>query len=388
MTKPILIVGGGNGVGLAIVKALVVQKKNVCIADVAFSGDAIALTTEETRYQINLASDNLESISHLDIGGLIITAGIGRLDFFESFTSEEIEKTFRINTLSAIQLIRSYYPRIQAQEDFPVAVIVSITGRIASPLYALYSATKGALVKFIEATNAELAYHGISNRILEVSPGKIKGTLFHGNENATNADVQELNHIAATIIEKVSAHEELYIPHYEDVYAGVLKRYADDPGGFAQQSLSYKIKNSTLNPKPQIKIGYLTGSWDLFHIGHLNVLNNARKYCDKLVVGVHKDGSHKGKQLFISLEERMAILRAIRIVDDVIVSSGEDMNDWERVKFDYLFVGSDYKGTERFNRYEELAKSLGVKIVYLPYTKTTSSTQLRSVISYEVAKGR
>lgn len=138
-----------------------------------------------------------------------------------------------------------------------------------------------------------------------------------------------------------------------------------------------------MNGKPQVKIGYLSGTFDLFHIGHLNMLRRAKDYCDYLVVGIHKDASHKGKATFIPFDERMEIVRSVSFVDAVIESEREDSDVWTkgRVKYDYLFVGSDYKGTERFNRYEEYFKDKGVKIIYFPYTQGTSSTQLRDALN-------
>ena len=129
-------------------------------------------------------------------------------------------------------------------------------------------------------------------------------------------------------------------------------------------------------------VGYLSGTFDLFHIGHLNILKRAKENCDYLVVGIHRDGSHKGKKTFIPFEERMEIVKSIKYVDEVIESEREDCDVYlkGRVKYDKLFVGSDYKGTERFNRYEKLFEGTGVQIVYFPYTKGTSSTQLRDAL--------
>lgn len=128
------------------------------------------------------------------------------------------------------------------------------------------------------------------------------------------------------------------------------------------------------------KIGYLSGTFDLFHIGHLSLLERAKKHCDYLIVGINKDASHKGKVTFIPLEERMRIVGAISVVDRVIEAPSQDDDAWNEIKYDYLFVGSDYKGSERFNRYEEFFRDKGVKIVYFPYTQGTSSTKLREVL--------
>ena len=133
-------------------------------------------------------------------------------------------------------------------------------------------------------------------------------------------------------------------------------------------------------------IGYLSGTFDLFHIGHLNLIRRAKEQCDFLIVAVHDSGKWKGKETFIPFEERKEIVGACRYVDQVVDSPVEDSDAWELYHFDKLFVGSDYKGTERFNRYEEFFKDKGVEIVYFPYTQSTSSTQIRALVNAPLGK--
>ncbi|MCK9471604.1 MAG: adenylyltransferase/cytidyltransferase family protein [Bacilli bacterium] len=128
---------------------------------------------------------------------------------------------------------------------------------------------------------------------------------------------------------------------------------------------------------PQVRIGYLSGTFDLFHIGHLNLLRRAKDYCDYLIVGVHSSGAWKNKETFIPYEDRVSIVQSIKYVDEVIPSYAEDADAWDKLKYNYLFVGSDYKNSERFKRYEEFFKDKDVEIVYFPYTKKISSTKLR-----------
>ena len=124
-------------------------------------------------------------------------------------------------------------------------------------------------------------------------------------------------------------------------------------------------------------IGYLSGTFDLFHVGHLNLLKKAKAECDYLVVGVHPDASHKGKKTVISFEDRKAVVSGCRYVDEVVEACSEDSDAWNLYHFHKLFVGSDYEGTERFKRYENFFADKGVQIIYFPYTKGTSSTQIR-----------
>lgn len=127
-------------------------------------------------------------------------------------------------------------------------------------------------------------------------------------------------------------------------------------------------------------IGYTTGVFDLFHIGHLNILKNAKSQCDYLIVGVTVDElvSYKGKKAFIPFDERFAIVEAIKYVDKAVPQTSMDkMEAWNKYHFNKMFVGSDWKGTETWNKWEKEFEKVGTEIVYFPYTKETSSTQLR-----------
>ena len=131
-------------------------------------------------------------------------------------------------------------------------------------------------------------------------------------------------------------------------------------------------------------IGYTSGVYDLFHVGHLNLLKRARLHCDYLIVAVTSDElslSRKGKMPIIPLSERMAIVSELRCVDQVVVQ--EDMDKygaWERLRFHKMFVGDDWKGDPKWVDLEERFKPHGVEIVYFPYTAHTSSTRLREVL--------
>jgi glycerol-3-phosphate cytidylyltransferase len=130
-------------------------------------------------------------------------------------------------------------------------------------------------------------------------------------------------------------------------------------------------------------IGYTTGVFDLFHIGHLNILKRAKEHCDYLIVGVTVDElvAYKGKSAFIPYEERSAIVEAIKYVDKVVPQTSMDkMKAWEELHFDRMFVGDDWKGTEIWNKWEEEFSQVGVEIVYFPYTKQTSSSELRTAL--------
>jgi len=132
-------------------------------------------------------------------------------------------------------------------------------------------------------------------------------------------------------------------------------------------------------------IGYVPGVFDLFHVGHLNVLRQARELCDVLVAGVVSDEvcvSVKGVAPFVPLEERIAVVDAIGIVDATYAELTTDKVDaWHEVGFQRLFKGDDWKGTERGLALEGRLAPHGVEVVYFPYTVHTSSTHLRALIA-------
>jgi glycerol-3-phosphate cytidylyltransferase len=131
-------------------------------------------------------------------------------------------------------------------------------------------------------------------------------------------------------------------------------------------------------------IGYTTGVYDLFHIGHLNLLKNAKGMCDKLIVGVTVDElvAYKGKKAMIPFEDRIEIVRSIKYVDAAVPQYDMDkLAACKKLGADILFVGDDWYGTEKWQKYEEEFAREGIKIVYFPYTKGISSTQITKALN-------
>ena len=131
----------------------------------------------------------------------------------------------------------------------------------------------------------------------------------------------------------------------------------------------------------QYKIGYTTGVYDMFHIGHLNILRSAKEKCDYLIVGVSTDEcvqSYKHKTPIIPFEERAAIVAAIKYVDEVVPQTSMDKLEFlKRRHFDVMFHGNEWKGTELYNNYEKEFALYGAKIEYLSHTDGISSSLLR-----------
>lgn len=144
------------------------------------------------------------------------------------------------------------------------------------------------------------------------------------------------------------------------------------------------MKNSNLDAPPikQI-IGYTTGVYDLFHIGHLNLLRNAKAMCDKLVVGVSTDEvvAYKHKSPVIPYVERIEIVRACQYVDLAIPQHSLDKFEaWEKINFDVLFVGDDWFQQPRWEDLQEKLTQKGVRVMYFPYTSGTSSTIINETL--------
>lgn len=128
------------------------------------------------------------------------------------------------------------------------------------------------------------------------------------------------------------------------------------------------------------KLGYTTGVYDLFHIGHLNILRRAKEQCEYLIVGVSTDGlveSYKHKRPVIPYEERVEIIKSIRYVDEVVPQTSLDkLEAWKKLHYNVLFHGSDWKGSSMYEEVEKKLESIGIDMVFLPHTTGTSSTMI------------
>jgi len=372
----ILIVGGSSGVGLSLVEYFNKDDSKV-IYIVDKKAPEINLNKNVIYIPFDLRDEDYSIFDDLDdINGLFITSGVGRLARFETFNDKEIRDVINVNAISPIRIIRKYYSKILGKEDFYTCVIVSISGILSSPLFALYGSSKAALSKFIESVNIELGKYNSINRILDVSPGYIEGTSFYGESTKLNM----LDGLREEILKNLFIRNTIFIPQYEELYRSIIEKYHRTPFEFGIESYDYKSKSTKIRNSPYTKIGYLSGTFDLFHIGHLNLFRRAKEYCDYLIVGIHKDGSHKSKSAHMSFEERKEIVNSIKYVDLVIESLPEDNLVYDNIKYDFLFVGDDYKNSDRFNSYERYFEGKDVEIIYFPYTKKVSSTLLRKLV--------
>lgn len=149
------------------------------------------------------------------------------------------------------------------------------------------------------------------------------------------------------------------------------------------------LLRSDIVNKKKYKVGYTTGVFDMFHIGHLNILKKAKEKCDFLIVGVSTDElvrNYKNKTPIIPFEERIEIVNAIKYVDQVVPQENMDkLEAWKKLKFDVLFHGSDWKNSTMYNQIEKDLNDVGVEVIFLPHTEGISSTLLSEVL-YKINK--
>jgi asparagine synthase (glutamine-hydrolysing) len=149
------------------------------------------------------------------------------------------------------------------------------------------------------------------------------------------------------------------------------------------------LENKSINDvksficKEEYIIGYTCGVFDLFHVGHLNILKRSKELCDCLIVAVTKDDlvSYKGKKAYINEKDRLEIVKSCKYVDEAIYQENHDKFEaWEKIKYDVLFVGDDWKGNDNWKKWENQLNNVGKQVIYIPYTKNISSTMIRNII--------
>lgn len=242
--KRILIVGGANGIGLAIAKEMASQSQceKIYIVDKSPLADEYKEEKIEC-YLFDLTNNDYSFFDRFeDIDSLMITAGFGKLSLFENIDEQYIINSFNVNTVAVIRVIKHFYDRIRSSEDFHCGVMVSIAGFMSSPFFAVYGATKAALKIFIESINVELLKSGTSNRILNVSPGSIKGTSFNNGKT----DLSLTSKLAKDIIGHLERKDDLFIPQYDEVFKDVLSRYHDDFRAEGEHSYDYKMNSGRM----------------------------------------------------------------------------------------------------------------------------------------------
>ena len=237
--KRILIVGGANGIGLSIAMQMV--KRDAC--EKVYIVDKSLLADEYKHPKIEYSQFDLTNTDYSffdrfsDIDALMITAGFGRLALFKDLDEQYIINSMNVNATAVMRIIHHFYDKLLSPADFYCGIMVSIAGFMSSPFFSVYGASKAALKIFIESVNVELEKSGSTNKILNVSPGNIKGTSLYDGRT----DLSQINPLADDIILHLEAKEDLFIPQYEEIFENVLLRYANDFRAEGRYSYDYKL---------------------------------------------------------------------------------------------------------------------------------------------------
>lgn len=242
--KRLLVVGGANGIGLSIATEVANRQncEKVYIVDKAIVAKGFEHSKFEC-FRFDLTNEDYTFFDRFsDIDSLMITAGFGKLSLFKDISESYITNSFNVNSVAPIKIIHHFMDKLQGKDDFYCGVMVSIAGFMSSPFFAVYGATKAALKIFIESVNVELEKNGSTNRILNVSPGSLKGTSF----NHGQTDLSVTAPMANAIIGRLEAKDDLFIPQYEEVFKTVLARYQKDFREEGRHSYDYKVKSGRI----------------------------------------------------------------------------------------------------------------------------------------------
>ena len=231
-----LIVGGASGIGLALAHLLATQEDTETVWIVDRNLPSAEQDHPKFRVlQFDLTHQDYSIFTQFPtVDGLFITAGFARLALFKDIDEAHLVSSFQVNALAPLRIVHHFYDRLEQKADFPCAIMVSIAGFLSSPFYAVYGATKAALRSFIESVNVELSRADTPNRILNVSPGHFSGT---------STQLNQLFPLAQEILTRALAHDDLYIPQYDEVFRNVLERYQADFRKEGQRAYDYKIQS-------------------------------------------------------------------------------------------------------------------------------------------------
>ena len=242
--KRALVVGGANGIGLSIATEL--AKRPYC--EKIYIVDKAQLAEENMHakfeyYQFDLTSSDYSFFDRFnDIDTLMITAGFGKLALFKDLDEQYIINSMNVNSTAVMRVIYHFREMLHDVADFYCGVMVSIAGFMSSPFFSVYGASKAALKIFIESVNVELEKSGTSNRILNVSPGSIKGTGFYNGKT----DLSQTSILANEIISHMEQKDDLFIPQYEEIFKHVLARYQVNFREEGRHSYEYKLNSGRL----------------------------------------------------------------------------------------------------------------------------------------------
>lgn len=237
--KKIVIIGGTSGLGLSLAIELRNRfiNKNILVVGQTrpkdlcdkFNLDFLKIDFSSPHYDWNFCSDS---------NFIIYSAGVGQITNFDEIEEKDINRTISINATNVIHLINSKKKELISINSCQISVVTSIAGKIPSPLFALYAASKALVSSYISSINIELKKRKTKNRIIEIAPGYIEGTALYGEK--TNLD--KLNNVSKTILDGIEKQKYLIIPKDEKLYLEILERAQKNPLEFGIQSYDYKLE--------------------------------------------------------------------------------------------------------------------------------------------------
>lgn len=338
--KKAVIVGGSNGAGLAITKALIDRGFYAVVLDRVAPQQGVLDGAEFSYRHIDLLDLNYDALEELasdpEVSFLMITAGFGRVADFEYFHPIEISNMITVNATATICILKTFYSRIKSSEDFYCGVMGSISGWMSSPMAAVYAASKAAICRFMESVNVEIEYSGSSNRITDISPASFKGSRFNGGEN--NIDL--LADLARDIVSHIFARDCLYIPQYEELLKGVLERYHSDPHGYGLYSYEYKRNSGRIENTTRMKIAYVHIPGRTVDRELINKLAIMKRKCSYLCVGI---GASEvgGEDRDAALSDMRDALKDYRFIDRIVCNPGSCDQEMKKLGCNCFFVFDD-----------------------------------------------
>lgn len=361
--KKAVVIGGSSGIGLAISENLIQRGYYIVILSRHEPDCGILNNMHYEHHFLDLTDFDEDLVSSFaddpDVSVLVISSGIGRVADFEYFHISEIDRIMTINATATMMVLRKFYGRLKAKQEFHCGVLGSIAGLMSSPMSAVYAASKAALWRFTESVNIELEDSGTDNRILYVAPASFKGSRFYGEEN----HLELLAELADDIVFRLFSFDSIYIPQYHEVFKDVLLRYQSDPHEYGLYSYAYKRKSDRVTNENKAIIGYIAGEFKGLMDYDIRMIRRAKEQCDYLIMGVCTiEKSLNGGHVDKSNKEIIEIMRACKYIDKVVESVNDYKKEWEKERFNKLFLRkSDYDELE-IKRVKDFLITKGVEI--------------------------
>ena len=236
--KKIVIIGGTSGLGLSLAielrdrfsnsNILVVGKTKPLDLCAEFNLDFLQIDLSSPHYDWKFCSDS---------NFIVYAAGVGRITPFDEIEEKDINSTISVNATNAIHLINSKKKELISVNNCQISVVTSVAGKIPSPLFALYAASKALVSSYISSINIELTKKNRKNRIIEIAPGYIEGTALYGKK----INLDKLTTISKTILNEIENKKKLIIPQNEKMYLEIIEKAYKNPIEFGNQSYDYKL---------------------------------------------------------------------------------------------------------------------------------------------------